>query len=99
MFQHVIWVVARFVRSEWGWRISCYMDDIALFCQVQAMAERRTARLALLLEELGFTLNRAKSVGIPGAEKGQGGRAGTARLEPRPGRAGRAWRARGRRRI
>lgn len=71
VFQHIIWVVARFVRTQWGWRISCYMDDIALFCQVQTMAERRTARLALLLEELGFTLNRAKSVGIPGAEKEQ----------------------------
>ena len=71
VFQNVIWVVARFIRRKWGWRLSCYVDDIALFCQVQAMAEERGAAVAALLEALGFVLNRAKSIGIPGAQQAQ----------------------------
>ena len=46
VFQNVIWVVARYIRRKWGWRLSCYVDDIALFCQVQAMAEERGAAVA-----------------------------------------------------
>ena len=69
VFQNVIWVVARFIRRKWGWRMSCYVDDTALFCQDQVMAEERGAAVAALLEALGFVLNRAKSIGIPGAQQ------------------------------